>query len=100
MALNVSEQTEHLTFAIAETQTITIVPPYFANVMFLDISAPGLRLVDIKVGTTQVWKGWVDTTPVSLPFGKKGRGSGINGDNITVETNGATEIFVGVRQSS
>jgi len=93
----IDHSVEHLSFAIAETQTIPIDSTHSALVSFLDISAPAVVLLDISIGAIQVWRGWISTTPVQLNFGL-GRGSGIVNEDITVIASGQSEVFVGIRK--
>jgi hypothetical protein len=94
---DIVESTEHLTFAAADTQDIVIDIAYKACVMFADISAPSSCQITITMVTTDIWTGWITTTPVQLHFGV-GRGSGEIGD-ITVVSTGQAEVFIGVRRN-
>ena len=88
---------EYLSFSGSATQTISIASNYTALVQFLDLSSASAVTVDVKAGITQVWKGTTNDAPIQLNFGE-GRGSGVLGDDITVQCGGAIEVFVGVKQ--
>ena len=94
----IKKSTEYLTFSGSATQTITIASNYTASVKFLDLSAIAATAVTVMIGLVPVWKGTTNVSPVQLKFGE-GRGSGVAGDNITIQSDGAIEIFVGVFQT-
>ena len=86
----------HLNFTGAETKTITVDANHAAKIQYLEIFVAAARVCEVKVGSTVVAKGTIaaEASPAVLRYGK-GQGSGVFGDNITVQMDGACEVFIG-----
>jgi len=93
----IDRSTEYLSFSGSGTQSISVASNYTALVQFLDLSAPSAANITAKVGTLEVWKGITADFPIQLSFGE-GRGNGVAGDNISIISDAAIEVFVGVKK--
>jgi hypothetical protein len=96
MAQDVLHKISYQTFPGAQTNTIAMDATHSALIDWIDIYTAAAVVMDLKVGATQVGKGTIATenSPVQLRFGK-GRGSGVAGDDITIQMDGACETFIG-----
>lgn len=85
---------DHINFTGAGTHVINCVHDNTKlYVFFADLYANGVTLT-ISVGTTQITGGAITVSPVQLNFGA-GRGSGINGESISITVTGACDVYLG-----
>lgn len=86
-----------LSFSGSETKTISIPASNFANVVYIDGSAPAQRTIIVKVGNDVAWAGYFSDVPFRQNLSSNGVGTGLKGDPITVICSGSAEIFIGYK---